>query len=268
MQFKNKKTHPEEKFPELIPLWIAVFIDILGFSVIIPLLPYLTDEWGISGTQIGFVLSINAIFGLFFGPLWGKLSDLLGRKKTLLICQFGTLAAFILVAFSKNYTMLIIARVVDGIFGGNFPIAKAIIGDIIPPKRRAIYLSNIGVAHILSSVVAPAIGGFLAFTGLFGLGLISSALCIITITLTFIKLRETNPIYLKRKKHEEDNNIISALTVFSIIREVFTPKHTGFLKKKQAGCVFTYPMAFSHHFFLYLYIHNHVICENQFKYGH
>jgi DHA1 family tetracycline resistance protein-like MFS transporter len=112
----------------------------------------------------------------------------------LLLAQFGTLAGFLMLAFSGSMTMLFASRVVDGIFGGNFPIAKAIIGDVVPPKDRSEQMSNIGVAHVLSSLIGPGLGGLLSRWGIIAPGLLSSGLTLITITMTARYLRETNPV--------------------------------------------------------------------------
>ena len=145
-------------YPELTPLWIAVFIDILGFSILIPFLPFFSQEYNAPAWQIGLLLSTNALFGFFSGPIWGALSDRKGRKPMLLVSQLGTLAAFLMLAFSNTMAMLFVSRVVDGIFGGNFPIAKAVIGDVVPPDKRSEQMSNVGVAHVLASLVGPGLG--------------------------------------------------------------------------------------------------------------
>jgi DHA1 family tetracycline resistance protein-like MFS transporter len=180
-------------YAELIPLWIAVFVDILGFSILIPFLPFFSQEYGAPAWQIGLLLSTNAMFGFFSGPIWGSLSDRYGRKPMLLISQFGTLAGFLMLAFSRNLPMLFASRIVDGIFGGNFPIAKAVIGDVVPPSERSRHMSNIGVAHVLASLVGPGLGGLLSQWGILAPGLLSAALTCITITVTFRYLRESNP---------------------------------------------------------------------------
>ncbi|KKM90256.1 hypothetical protein LCGC14_1240390, partial [marine sediment metagenome] len=141
------------KYPTLSPLWIAVFIDIIGFSMILPMGPFIADQFGISIFLMGLVLSVNAIFSFFFGPILGKLSDKFGRKRLLLISQFGTFLGFLILAFSGSIWMVIVSRIVDGIFGGNFPIAKAIIGDEVPPKDRGIQMANIGVAFVLGALI-------------------------------------------------------------------------------------------------------------------
>ena len=178
----------------LAPLWIAIFIDVLGFSILFPMVGFLDDLFKTTPTIIGLVFSVNAMFGFVFGPILSKLSDKYGRKPLLLISQFGTLLAFILTAFSNTLWMLVIARMIDGMFGGNFPIAKAIISDEVPPKDRGIQMANVGIAHILASLLGPAIGGFLfTYFGLLGPGLFAAALTVITIVLTIIMLDETWP---------------------------------------------------------------------------
>ncbi len=213
MSRENRKVF---KYKELTPLWIAVFIDILGMTIILPLAPYLgreflpqLDDFGRAFTM-GIILAVNAIFSAFFGPFLGKLSDKYGRRPILLISQFGTLVGFIMLAFSNSLEMLIISRVIDGIFGGNFPIAKAIIGDVVPHKDRGIQMANVGTAHVLSSLFGPAIGGTLSeigfnmgFTGLFLPGLTAAGLTIITMILTLLMIKETWP-KSNRLEHQQD----------------------------------------------------------------
>ncbi len=92
------------EFPKLRPLWISVFVDILGFSILIPFLPFFGQEFGASPWKIGLLLSTNALFSFFSGPIWGSLSDRYGRKPMLLISQIGTLIGFLIMAFSNTRT--------------------------------------------------------------------------------------------------------------------------------------------------------------------
>ena len=104
------------KYKMLTPLWIAIFIDVLGFTILFPMVGYFSEVFNTSQTMIGLIFSVNAMFGFVFGPILAKLSDKYGRKPLLLISQFGTLLAFILTAFSGNLWMLLIARMIDGMF--------------------------------------------------------------------------------------------------------------------------------------------------------
>lgn len=181
------------EYQKLTPLWIAVFVDILGFSIILPFLPFFIAEFNTSPIVIGLLLSSNAIFGFFFGPILGKLSDKYGRKPFMLISQVGTIAGFIILIFANNLIVLFIARVVDGIFSGQFPISKAIIGDVVPPKERPKQMTNIGIAFTLAFLIGPAIGGFLSPFGIMGPGIVASILAGFTFVFTALYLKETLP---------------------------------------------------------------------------
>ena len=181
------------EYASLIPMWMCTFIDIIGFSILIPYLPRFTTDFGASLFQVGLLLSANSFFGLFGNVIWGSLSDKYGRKPILLICQFGTLAGFIIMAFSTNLTMLFISRIVDGIFGGNYPIAKAVVGDIVPPDKRSKEMSNIGVSWTVGNLIGPGIGGLLSGFGILGPGLFGAGLSLITILITIFIFKESNP---------------------------------------------------------------------------
>jgi len=181
------------EYASLIPLWISTFIDIIGFSILIPYLPRFTSDFGASLFQVGLLLSANSFFSLFGNVIWGSFSDKYGRKPILLICQFGTLAGFIIMAFSTNLAMLFVSRIVDGIFGGNYPIAKAVVGDIVPPDKRSKEMSNIGVAWTVGNLIGPGIGGLLSGFGILGPSLFGAGLSLITILITTFIFKESNP---------------------------------------------------------------------------
>ncbi|MFX1240733.1 MAG: MFS transporter [Promethearchaeota archaeon] len=188
------------KYPELLALWTGLFVDILGFYIIIPYLPSLIVVFNTTPIIIGVLLATNAIFSLFSAPIWGRLSDKFGRRPMLLLAEAGTCSAFLILAFSNSLTLLFIARIVDGIFGGNYPITKAIITDRVPPKDRGIQMTNIGVAHTLAGLVAPGLGGFLSIFLIFGPdyplalpGLISACFSFLTIIITYFFIKESWP---------------------------------------------------------------------------
>jgi len=184
--------------PKLMPLWIAVFIDILGFYIIIPFLPSFIEIYQTTPLMIGLLLATNAIFTLFFAPILGKLSDKYGRKPILLISQAGTMTAFLILAFSNSLWMLFLARIVDGIFGGNFPIAKAIISDQTSPKDRGVQMTNFGVVHTIAGLVGPGLGGILSIIKplgdsypVFAPGIGAAIMSFFTIVVTVFMLEES-----------------------------------------------------------------------------
>jgi DHA1 family tetracycline resistance protein-like MFS transporter len=202
----NKKPSRSRKifiYPTLSPLWIAVFIDIIGFSMILPMAPFIAEQFDVNYFLMGIALSVNAMFSLIFGPLLGRLSDKFGRKPLLLISQAGTFIGFILLAFSNSIWMVIISRIVDGVFGGNFPIAKAIIGDEVPPKDRSLQMANIGAAHVLASLIGPGLGGTLfSIGGLILPGLFAAGLSAFTMIITIFVLKETWSKSRRQQDHE------------------------------------------------------------------
>ncbi|MFX1492875.1 MAG: MFS transporter [Promethearchaeota archaeon] len=207
----NKSSNKRKifKYRTLSPLWISVFIDIIGFSMILPMAPFIAKDFDIQPFPMGIILSVNAMFSFIFGPLLGKLSDRFGRKPLLLISQVGTCAGFLLLAFSNSIWMIIISRIVDGIFGGNFPIAKAIIGDEVPPKDRSIQMANIGVAHVLASLIGPGLGGTLySIGGILLPGLFAAGLSVFTIIITIFILEETWSKSRRQQLHEMKAKVV------------------------------------------------------------
>ncbi|NVM46587.1 MAG: MFS transporter [Candidatus Lokiarchaeota archaeon] len=194
----------KSEYQKLTPLWIAVFVDILGFSIILPFLPFFIAEFNSSPVIIGFLLSSNAIFGFFFGPILGKLSDNYGRKPVMLISLAGTLVGFIILIISNNILLLFIARIVDGVFSGQFPIAKAIIGDVVPPKERPKQMTNIGIAFGLAFLIGPAIGGLLSPYGLIWPGILAAILTGFSLVYTTVYLEESLP----KKVHSKWQDVV------------------------------------------------------------
>ncbi|UYP44730.1 Multidrug resistance protein MdtG [Candidatus Lokiarchaeum ossiferum] len=193
-----KTKREPSKYAKIRPLWMAVFSDIIGFSILITVLPSFADDLGITPLAVSVISATNGLFSFLSAPIWGKLSDKYGRKKLLNLAQMGTIAGFLLLAFADNYWMLILSRIVDGIFGGNFPIAKAVINDVVEPKDMAKQMTNIGVAHNVANLFGPALGGFLYVNfGLMGPGLAAAFTSVYTLTITFLKLPETAPIKTK-----------------------------------------------------------------------
>jgi MFS family permease len=203
-RWKDHKVGKLFDYPRLFPLWMAVFIDILGFYLILPFLPNFITQFNTSPLVVGIIIAVNAIFTFFSAPLWGRLSDSYGRKPMLLISQFGTMSAFLILAFSNSVMLIFISRMVDGIFGGNFPLAKAVISDVVPPKDRGTQMTNIGVAHVLSSLIGPGLGGILySFGGILIPGLLSASLSFFTIIITAILLEESWQKWKREKVRNE-----------------------------------------------------------------
>lgn len=207
----NFNQREKVKFPELRPLWIGMFVDILGFYIIIPFLPTFIDVFETTPLVIGLLLATNAVFTLVFAPIWGKISDKVGRKPILIISQIGTCVAFLILAFSNSLYLLFLARMVDGIFGGNYPLVKAIITDTAPPKDRGLQMTNVGVVHVLAGLVGPGLGGILSILRILGpeypvatAGLAAAGLSFTTIMISIFFVKESWP---KEKRLDAEKQI-------------------------------------------------------------
>ena len=146
----------------LASIFLIVFIDLLGFSLILPLLPYYAETFGASDTVVGLLVASYAAAQLIGAPLLGRISDRVGRRPVLLVSLFGTLVGFLLLGFAKTLLVLFIARILDGLTGGNISVAQAYISDVTDAKDRSKGLGMIGAAFGLGFIIGPAMGGLLS----------------------------------------------------------------------------------------------------------
>jgi DHA1 family tetracycline resistance protein-like MFS transporter len=146
----------------LLPIFLIVAVDVLGLTIMIPLLPFYAEKLGASPFEVGWLIGLYALFQLFSGPWLGRMSDYTGRKPLLIVSQIGTLIGFLVTAFAPNLWILFLARAVDGATAGNLSLAQAYISDVTEPKDRAKSFGIIGICFGLGFLVGPAISGFLA----------------------------------------------------------------------------------------------------------
>ena len=149
----------------LFSIIVVVFIDLLGFSLILPLLPYYAETFQASEFVTGLLVASYAAAQLIGAPVLGRLSDRLGRRPLLLASVFGTFVGFLLLGFANTLWMLFAARVIDGFTGGNLSIAQAYITDVTDAKDRSKGLGLIGAAFGLGFIIGPVTGGLLSQFG-------------------------------------------------------------------------------------------------------
>jgi DHA1 family tetracycline resistance protein-like MFS transporter len=142
-----------------------VAVDILGYTIILPLLPFYAEHLGASPTVVGMLVAVYAVCQLLAGPLLGQLSDRFGRKPVLAVSQGGTLIGFLVLAFANSLPLVFLSRIIDGFTAGNLTTAQAYISDVTPPKDRARAFGIIGIAFGLGFLIGPAMGGFLSQFG-------------------------------------------------------------------------------------------------------
>ncbi|MBV9265629.1 MAG: MFS transporter [Acidobacteriaceae bacterium] len=172
----------------LLTIFLIVAVDVLGYTIILPLLPFFSEHLGASPAVVGALVSTYAIFQLIAGPILGQLSDRHGRRPILLLSQIGTLAGFLLLALSRHIWMLFVARAIDGATAGNLSVAQAYISDVTKPEQRAKSFALIGIAFGMGFTIGPAIAGFLARFGYAAPIFASCALSLTSILCTFFLL--------------------------------------------------------------------------------
>jgi len=151
----------------LFLIFLVVFIDLLGFGLILPLLPYFAGSLGASPLEIGLLVGSYAAAQFIGAPILGRLSDRFGRRPMLLVSITGTFVGFLLLASANSLWMLFVSRILDGITGGNISIAQAYISDVTDERNRARGLGMIGAAFGLGFMIGPAVGGTLSEFGYF-----------------------------------------------------------------------------------------------------
>jgi len=149
----------------LLVLFLTVFIDLIGFGMVIPFLSYYAREYGASGMKVGAVVGVYSIMQFFFAPVWGRLSDRVGRRPVLLISLVASFTGYLLFAFTRSLGVLFASRVIAGIGGANIGTAQAYIADATTPEQRAKGMGLIGAAFGLGFILGPPMSGILSALG-------------------------------------------------------------------------------------------------------
>src|SRR2546425_9742664 len=149
----------------LFSIFLIVLVDVLGLTIILPLLPSYAESLGATPVVVGMLVSAYAACQLIAGPPLGHLSDRVGRRPVLLVSQMGTFAGFLILAFARALWIVFLARVIDGLTAGNLTVAQAYISDVTTPEQRTKSFGIIGIAFGLGFLVGPGVSGFLAQFG-------------------------------------------------------------------------------------------------------
>lgn len=146
----------------LLIIFLTVFVNLVGFGIIIPLLPFYAETFGASPMAIGLLFAVFSLCQLLAAPALGDLSDRYGRRPVLVFSLAGTVVSFVMMALAHSLTMLFVARIIDGLSGGNISTARAYVADVTEPKDRARAYGLIGAAFGLGFIFGPALSGLLS----------------------------------------------------------------------------------------------------------
>lgn len=172
-------------------IFLILLTEVLGFSLILPFLPFMAQEFGASAFSIGLLLTSFSLFQFISAPIAGTLSDRFGRKPLLIVSQISTLMSFIILGFANSLWLLFLSRIIDGLLGSNATIAKAYLSDITSQKDKSKVFAISGAAFAIGFMIGPLLGGTLAQTSYQIPSLIAAGVTFFSIIFTLFALPET-----------------------------------------------------------------------------
>lgn len=172
-------------------VFAVVFVDLLGFGIVLPLLPTYAATFHVSPTAIGFLVTSFSLLQLLAVPVWGAISDRYGRRPVLIVGLVGSAASYVLFALAGSYWALLGSRVVAGAMGATIGVAQAYIADVTSPERRAHAMGLLGAAFAMGFILGPALGGILSTHSYSLAGWVAAALCAVNAVAALAWLPET-----------------------------------------------------------------------------
>lgn len=186
----------------LFVLFLTVFIDMVGFGIIIPVLPLYAERFHATPLAIGWLTGIYSGMQIIFTPLLGRLSDRFGRRPVLMLSLAGTAFGFVLMGMARSLVLLFVARIIAGITGGNISIPQAYIADVTTPETRSKWMGMIGAAFGLGFTFGPMIGGIMSRISYSAPFYFAGALAFANVALLYFILPESLPKEHRAKPHE------------------------------------------------------------------
>ncbi|MBL9136670.1 MAG: MFS transporter [Verrucomicrobiales bacterium] len=187
------------KKPSLLVIFLTVFVDLVGFGMVLPLLPKYVRDFGAPGWFLGLVVASYSVMQFLFAPAWGRLSDRIGRRPVLLVSTAGFVASYTLFAIGSGLreptlalSVILLSRLLSGVCGANITVAQAYIADLSTPAERSRRMGLIGMAFGLGFISGPMLAvGALLWLGLSGPGWFAAAICLLNLGLTWVFLGES-----------------------------------------------------------------------------
>ncbi|MDT8862389.1 MFS transporter [Alkalihalobacillus sp. MEB130] len=193
-------------------LFAVMFLVMVGFGIIIPVMPFYAEEIGATPTQLGLLMAVYSFMQLLLAPMWGRISDQIGRKPVIMIGIFGLALSFFLLAISSTLWMLFVARIVGGFFSAaNMPTVMAYVADITSDEDRGKGMGIIGASIGLGFIFGPAIGGIFSQTNLSLPFYLAGSLSVLTFIFVTLVLKESLTAEQRNKQLQERTPIRKAL---------------------------------------------------------
>jgi len=214
-------------------LFLVMFLVMVGFGIIIPVIPFLAEEVGGSPTELGLLMASYSLMQLVFAPIWGRLSDRIGRKPIMIIGIAGLALSFFISAIADSLLLLFVARIIGGtLSSANMPTAMAYVADITTAENRSKGMGIIGAAAGLGFVFGPAIGGIFSKTSLSLPFIIAGVLSLVTLLLVIFLLKESLPIEkrsvnINHKEESKWKGFKGPYTIMYILQLIVTLSMAG-----------------------------------------
>lgn len=201
---------------ELWLIFLVVFIDLLGFGIVIPTLPFIVEHYGGSPTVIGILVASYSLFQFIGAPILGRLSDKYGRKPLLAFSLLGSAFGYFLIAFATSLPIIFLSRIIDGITGGNISVAQAYIADVTTGKERTKAMGLIAAAFGLGFMIGPFLGGILSHYGFAAPYIFAGSIALLNSILIMLILHESEKKIVQRR--------VGNLFSIKVMREVLHPQ--------------------------------------------
>lgn len=181
------------RYPVAVVL-LTVFVDLLGFGIVLPILPFYAQRYGASAVQIGAIIAAFSLMQFLFTPVWGRVSDRVGRRPVILVSLFGSVASYLLFARAESVLALLASRMLAGVAGANLAAAQAYIADVTTPETRARGMGWISAAFGLGYMLGPPIAAVVSIRwGVHAPGYVAAGLAFLNLVLARLWLPEAVP---------------------------------------------------------------------------
>jgi MFS transporter, DHA1 family, multidrug resistance protein len=194
-------------------LFLVMFLVMVGFGIIIPVIPFYAEEIGATPTQLGLLMAVYSLMQFFFAPMWGRISDRIGRKPVIMIGILGLSLSFFLMALSTELWMLFAARIIGGFLSSaNMPTVMAYVADITSEEDRGKGMGIIGASVGLGFIFGPAIGGVFSQSSLSTPFYLAGATSLVTFLFVTFVLKESLSAEQRSSQEKEKASLLKALS--------------------------------------------------------
>jgi len=175
-------------------VFLTVVINLIGFGIVLPLLPFFATDFGASPLAVGGIIGAYSAMQFVFAPIWGRISDRHGRRLPLILGLLGTAGSYVVFALAGSIWVLLLSRIVGGVMGATIPVAQAYVADRSPKEGRAKAMGLIGAAFGIGFIIGPAIGGFMSRWGYALPGFVAAGLSLLAALVAIAFLPESLPV--------------------------------------------------------------------------